>query len=350
MDIQRACGIALNWDPNSQEGHPWVGQMNFIVSRVFRHLTYHVGKADDGHYGIDGLRWRKLEGCTHIHGADFVKFPQQLRKEAHKLLYLPLRKRTKAWLKIHFEYQQGNAVGGISLWRMYEESFIRTYETHEVYYERDFLDCVIEAFPNTMPVEVSDNFYVVKNLGRREEKVSAEAMLKKVQKQDFRREKRKGLIQPALPPQKTSVFAQHLRNDPRLSLRHSHRTGAPNPSPFIERLQRRSQQPARAVLGDEEPGFPGVSLKAEQTRLKSKWSLLKDKHAECLVPGATRQTFDEWYKVAGDVLDCLPIMLPPGAPPPRDGPGAPPRGLSGPAAGKGQFKKPPRPSPGGCNY
>lgn len=63
-------------------------------------------------------------------------------------------------------------------------------------------------------------------------------------------------------PNPQNPFAQHLAKRPLLMLPTSPNGDLPT-SPLTARLRRRAANP-RQPLGDEEPGFPGVSLKAQQ--------------------------------------------------------------------------------------
>ena len=128
-----------------------------------------------------------------------------------------------------------------------------------------------------------------------------EQVLANIRRRDFRRLAHNGLIDPPFP---RNIFSQKLLNDPLLSLPHT--KSGPATSPMTERLHRRTQEP-RQPLGDEEPGFPGISLKLEQRRLKGKWANMRKLYSDSIVEGAKQPTFAEWQKAADDVLYTLPL-------------------------------------------
>lgn len=94
-----------------------------------------------------------------------------------------------------------------------------------------------------------------------------------------------------------SQFAVNLLASPLLPL------PGPNAS-FIARLRRRAVDP-RDPLGDEEPGFPGVSMKREQTYLKGGLKTMRQMYEHTTAQGTKKPTNEEWMRAADEVLGSL---------------------------------------------
>ena len=59
-------------------------------------------------------------------------------------------------------------------------------------------------------------------------------------------------------------------------------------------------------MGDEEPGFPGVSLKKEEARQKREIDQRVEGYYRALTQPGSGLTKEEWEKAADEVVDALP--------------------------------------------
>lgn len=166
-------------------------------------------------------------------------------------------------------------------------------DAHEIMEEEAFVECLIKTFKDSEEVEVADGHSVLRGVSSRFKPLTAEQVLAKKRQADYRRLAKTRFLE--FPTQSRNVFTQKLLEDPLLSLPRTDE--GPAPSPFIERLHRRQQNP-REPLGDEEPGFPGVSMKAEQRRWKRKWEEMTKVYRP--------PTQSDWEAAAADVLATLP--------------------------------------------
>ena len=243
---------------------------------------------------IDPPRWKQLpEGCTRslsVHCAP-EDYPEWLRAEAHKLLYLSINGRARAWLRMSFEERRGVTIGWQSLWGFYTIAFARSRDTHALVDEAQFLWILKREFRGVEEVVVSEGHTVIRGLGLRPECLLAKEYLRLERQVEFGRRVAEGKIRPAQHP---NPFNQSLREDPLLALPsrprprgpssvHSEQEAADAAGPVTQRLRRRAQNPP-LPLGDDEPGFPGESVKAEQKRYKRKFEAFKKRAQAALLP------------------------------------------------------------------
>lgn len=162
----------------------------------------------------------------------------------------------------------------------------------------EFVDYVLATFKECDIVQVADGHHLFKGITRRLQRRDAKWVMAKQREQDHKRLAKTGLLMPA-----QSRFASTLLRDPLLSLplndkeRLTH-DGQPAPSSYTQRLDRRSTKDPKGPLGDEEPGFPGVSIKLAQREAKRKW----EEVTKALQP----PTQPDWRAAAADVLSTLP--------------------------------------------
>lgn len=91
-------------------------------------------------------------------------------------------------------------------------------------------------------------------------------MLARQQKQNLRRLQRAGEIDPP-----KTAFAQKLLDDPLLMRVRRGKNNCPISGSYVRRTRLRGGDPEtreKKPLGDEEPGFPGLSMKRQQVRFK----------------------------------------------------------------------------------
>ena len=151
---------------------------------------------------------------------------------------------------------------------------------------------LLQNFKGSSELEVSRDHFVVVDFTFTDDFKKAEYYLAKKRHHDFQSLASAGLI--SSPTQNPSKFAQKLRQDPLLSL--------PNgeDGPVTQRLRRRA---AGGPLGDEEPGFPGVSLKRQQRKLKGNYETFKKEFVQTFgKPGSIVPTEEEWNAAAAEVL------------------------------------------------
>ncbi|KAK3722476.1 Chromatin structure-remodeling complex protein rsc9 [Vermiconidia calcicola] len=264
---------------------------------------------------IRGLRWRKLPAtCKQTMLVDFTPMHEWIRRDAHKLLCIPQPDRTRHFLKMNFVRKPDVALSVVSIWQFYLAAFARPGDTHSILDNGTFYDLLPEVFPGIKLAVVSKEYGSVLGLCMRKKPVSPTVAMEKYRQKEFRRYADRGLLD--LPQ---SRFGANLAEAPLMAVPHTLATTItydPSTSPFIERLRRRrGENDQRLPYGDEEPGFPGVSLKKEQQALKSKWRRMRDMYTAAQQPGALQPTLDEWGRAADEVLDSLPlppVLLHPG--------------------------------------
>ena len=267
---------------------------NLVLHDVFPGSTT-INPRSDGSECITGVRWKNLVESVCSLAVEWRPFPDAIRAEAHNLLYLPQPDRTIAFLKTYFERGPGLTITLESLWLLYTKAFARSRDTHPIFDEDAFVERLLKTFTGCTHHEVSDGHSVIRGLLVAEKVHGTEKVLTKKRQRDFSRLARAGLIDH---PQPRSVFGQKIFDDPLLSLPHT--VDGPAPSPMTERLRRRAQNP-RHPLGDEEPGFPGVSLKRIQRRMKRNWTLWDKLYQENFVgEGKTQPTAEEWQRAADE--------------------------------------------------
>lgn len=201
-----------------------------------------------------------------------------LLPQAHKLLHIPDPERTQLWLKTIFSIETGSTTSFPTLWELYERVFWRWADTHPYLKMEEFLQTVLRTFRGCRAVPVSDDYHVILGLRPNKEQTTAKEVLAWKQRRDLWRLKQKGEIDTP-----ESAFAQKLAADP-LLMRPTHdKKGRPIAGPFADRLRRRAgdaEAEEREPFGDEEPGFPGLSMKREQVRHKSELEKAEKQMAE----------------------------------------------------------------------
>jgi hypothetical protein len=225
-----------------------------------------------------------------------------------------------------------------SMWGMYFLAFSRSSETHYIATSAQFLKVLERQFVGVQAVEVSENHVVLLNLGLRDEALWPSEVQAFQRDSDFQCLQSAQNIEPTKPKNQFNV---KLMEHPMLALpnphpnrRRRHRTnqienndkqdnddqnnggnqtqskqkqidGAAPPGPFLQRLQRRAQN---LPLGDEEPGFPGVSMKLEQKRMKKKIAAYRN--ASLKMAGkdsAKRPTKEDYERITNEVAEVFPI-------------------------------------------
>lgn len=252
---------------------------------------------------IDTLRWSKLppspvgyRDSASILGR--VTCSEKSKQEAHKLLGLSKKERAKAWLSMLYMKDESIIMSLRSLWQHYTASFARSRDTHILLDEAEFLQVVKKTFRGTEEVEISENYTVIRSIGPQENVMPADEYLRFNRMQDFYRLVAKGPILFAPHP---NPFNRSLLEHPMLALplrsrlrtREDAHTGQDQraltdasalPGPMIQRLHRRAQNPP-LPHGDVEPGFPGVSMKAEQKRYKRKSAIMPGLATDSAIKG-----------------------------------------------------------------
>ena len=269
-----------------------IGELVLLIRESFSEKMFVSVGTDGGVVSIDPLRWKALPvGCTRslsVHCAP-EDYPEWLRTEAHKLLYLSTNGRARAWLRMSFEEKRGTTIGWRSLWGFYSVAFARSRNTHALVDEAQFLRILKREFRGVEEVVVSENHTVIRDLGLRAECMLAGEYLRLQRREHFERQVAEGKIRPAQHP---NPFNQSLREDPLLALpsRPRHPSSAPMEheaadaaGPVTQRLRRRAQNPP-LPLGDDEPGFPGESVKVEQKLYKRKFEAFKKRAQAALLP------------------------------------------------------------------
>lgn len=206
---------------------------------------------------------------------------------------------------MNFAADASTSIGMQSLFEYYERIFWRWTDTHAHLEKEDFFNAVRRTFRNVKTVEVCDNHDVFVGVCVPDKLKPAKEVLARQQKRDLRRLQRAGKIDPP-----KTAFAQKLLEDPLLMRPRSSKNSTPMSGSFIARTRRRGGGPdgergERQPHGDEEPGFPGLSMKRQQVRYKSEL----EKQAKEMK--ARQKELDEQ---AG-----LPVPPPPGTFPPRGG-------------------------------
>ena len=286
--------------------HLDLNRLTHLITEVFPDVVV----LDEGHNvcRIDGVRWKKLEKeCKLSLALNYNSSPEALRTEAHKLLHLPHPDRITVWLKMYFRTDESASFVADSLWKLYQHCFERMQRTHPLLDEDDFMECVKKSFKGVEQVEVSHRHVVFKGLSRRHPPFGAEQILRQKRKKDFRKLVNKGLVDD-IPPHNKFTEALGKDKDPLLIIPRT-TDGEQTISPLNHRLNRRRQEPEREPLGDEEPGFPGVSLKLEQSRMKSKWGTIRQLYSDSYAdPEVTQQpTVEDWRKAAEELFKTMPL-------------------------------------------
>jgi hypothetical protein len=284
-----------------------IKQLLRLVAECFSHVRF----GGEVVYGITDLRWKQLpEGYTRsvsVHNIPEA-FPEWLKEEAHKLLYLSKKRRAKAFLFMFFEKSQGMTISLRSMWKFYAIAFARSDDTHELLDQKEFLEVLKKTFKGTEAISVSENHTAVLDIGVRTEVTSADEYIALKRRYDFMR------LEGIEPTDLRNRFNLKLMEDPWLALpsrrlspeypnQNSHSElkisdGSAAPGPFIQRLRRRAHD-LPLPLGDEEPGFPGVSMKLEQRRYKRKIEAWKQASAALFDPDpAKRPTTERWAKAS----------------------------------------------------
>lgn len=124
------------------------------------------------------------------------------------------------------------------------------------------------AFYGCKVVGVSEEYSVFLGIRMANTIVPAEEILHRHQKRDVQRLVQAGFIDPP-----KTRFAEKLLEDPLLLRQLKDHKGRKTPGSFISRVRRRAGGPegergVRQPFGDEEPGFPGLSMKAVQKEYK----------------------------------------------------------------------------------
>jgi hypothetical protein len=306
-------------DPNNADlntGPMNIKQLLRLIAECFSHVRF----GREVVYGITDLRWKQLpEGYTRsvsVHNMPEA-FPEWLREEAHKLLYLSKKRRARAWMFMFFEKSQGMTISLSSLRKFYAIAFARSDDTHELLDQRKFWEVLKKTFKGTEAISVSENHNVVLDLGLRTEVTSADEYITLKRHYAFMR------LEGIEPTDPRNRFNLKLMEDPLLTLpsrRLSHEypnqyshgeqkisDGSAAPGPFIQRLRRRAHD-LPLPLGDEEPGFPGVSMKLEQKRYKRKIEAWKQASAALFDPDpAKRPTTEHWAKASRAAASVTPI-------------------------------------------
>ena len=293
-DILLALQAKFAEDANSNTASLTIEALVLLIRESFTEKMFVSVGTDGGVVSIDPLRWKALPvGCTRslsVHCAP-ENYPEWLRVEAHKLLYLSTNGRARAWLRMSFEEKRGVTIGWRSLWGFYCVAFARSRDTHALVDEAQFLRILKREFRGVEEVVVSENHTVIRDLGLRAECLLAKEYLRLERQVEFGRRVAEGKIRPAQHP---NPFNQSLREDPLLALPsrprprgpstvHSEQEAADAAGPVTQRLRRRAQNPL-LPLGDEEPGFPGESVKAEQKLYKRKFEAFKKRAQAALLP------------------------------------------------------------------
>ena len=123
------------------------------------------------------------------------------------------------------------------------------------------MKCIVRVFGRCEIVAVSERYFIIKGIYHRSSPVPAEQMMARMRTQHLKKLVKAGEV----TVRASNVFTQKLAEDPMFSacgrfLRHD---------PMRDRVWWRRCDP-RKTHGDVEPGCPGVSMKREQKRMKSK--------------------------------------------------------------------------------
>ena len=139
-----------------------------------------------------------------------------------------------------------------------------------------------------------DTHIVIKGICAKRKESSARPILAEEQQNTLKCLARSGLVDVSRPQQNS--FNRKLAEDPLLIVPNT--PGAVYVSPFVERLRRRREG---KPYGDEEPGFPGVSMKKVQREAKRRleeWRVA----AKNIAPPPQ----SEGAAAAADVLAAIP--------------------------------------------
>lgn len=155
-----------------------------------------------------------------------------------------------------------------TIWDTYERIFWRWADTHPYLDIDDLIETLGKTFRKCTKFEVSADYHVVHGIRLSDAPIPAKKMLARKQKQDLRRLQRAGEIDSP-----KTLFAQKLLEDPLLMRLRRTKSGAPIAGSYAQRTRRRGGGPEgergmRQPLGDEEPGFPGLSMKRRQAAYK----------------------------------------------------------------------------------
>lgn len=296
-------------DPKAFGGEPLkIAQILHLIYTVFPNAKL---LTDHAMVGVGDIRWKALpEGCAQILStcATDEGMPEWMYEEAHTLLCLTRSRRVKAWMFMFFAEEPGVSISLRSLWNFYCIPFGPAKDTHVLPDEKKFLEIVKKTFKNVEAYEVSEGHIVVDGLEPRDSSMSAQSYLKAKHDADYRMLAMKGGIDPTDP---RNLFNQRLMEDP-LLYRPFNSTKSPlgsqptdaSDSPMIQRLRRRAHDPPKPY-GDEEPGFPGTSMKKEQRRFKryhALWHALR-KAENSFTPG----TPAEWASAEWRAWRAMPF-------------------------------------------
>lgn len=221
--------------------------------------------------------------------------------QAHKLLHIPDPERTKLFLRLFLVHEPQVSMDLPSLWHFYERVFGRWFDTHPHLELREFTETLTKAFRKARMVKVTEGHTVFLGVGCAAKPVPARTMLARKQKRDLHRLQKFGVIDPP-----KTAFAQKLLEDPLLMRLRRDRASRPIPGSFVGRLRLRAGDPethAQEPFGDEEPGFPGLSMKRQQVRYKREMKEYQKKMAE-LQPGLDGGAS---HRLAGPKAACKPV-------------------------------------------
>jgi len=230
---------------------------------------------------IYGVRWAKLKDSTC---SDTIFKPRDLkefRRNAHGLLTLMQPARSRAWLTAYLKRDAKSSLSFWSIWDMYKSgrcrippslkhlavrtktflAFRRFSDTHSLISMAELQQCIRSTFPKCEHIAVAEGCIVIQGVCARAIPLSAEQALAQNFRRDYKRLNRAGLL--TTPVSSDNTFTRKLREKPLLGLP-QYIDGRPSGS-FLDRLRRRREG---KPLGDEEPGFPGVSMKRVQREAK----------------------------------------------------------------------------------
>lgn len=209
-----------------------------------------------------------------------------------------------------FKEQEDITISLRSLCRFYTMAFARSANTHISVSSDQLLEILKRTFKSITELEVSENHIVIQDLAIRKHPTSARDYLAKKRQIDFRR------LPDIDPTDPRNQFNQGLMEDPLLAQQAHPSNGerpalvsedgkiavdvSAAPGPFIQRLRRRAHDPP-LPLGDEEPGFPGISMKLESKRLKRKNEAQKKASVVFPGPNASKMpmpTVEDLQKIA----------------------------------------------------
>ena len=236
---------------------------------------------------------------------------------------------------MYFREEKGVTIGLHSLWSNYSIAFSRSSETHKIASTAQFLRILQRQYESVQAVEVSEKHVVLLSLGVREDPFQPRNVLALQRQLDFQR------LQISEPTGPRNLFNQKLLEDPLLALPNPHRwkklrrqagrnaengqqdnddqnnngnqkkrkqpkvDAASAPGPFLKRLYRRGEG---LPLGEEEPGFPGESMKLQSKRMKRKISAYLDASMKMIdADPANRPSKEEYMRITEELAEVFPI-------------------------------------------